>query len=142
MLRVLAANAIGRNLANPLRANALVGSVVHSLTKDDRLTIRLTIRRAVTLARQFRAFDPARLTAITLPVDRAVQRNGVVRRAGQPGFDAGLRQGWEQILLPRQPDAGAAVARFLARPTRPAPPATPTTARPPKPPAPSQLPVS
>jgi polyisoprenyl-teichoic acid--peptidoglycan teichoic acid transferase len=137
MLRALAANALGRNLANPLRANALVGSVVHSLTKDD----RLTIRRAVTLARQFRAFDPARLMTITLPVDRAVQRDGVVRRAGQPGFDAGLRGGWEQVLLPRQPEAAAAVARFLARPTRPAPPAPPATAPPRKPPAPSQISV-
>jgi LCP family protein required for cell wall assembly len=137
MLRALAANATGRNLANPLRANALVGSVVHSLTKDD----RLTIRRAVTLARQFRAFDPARLTTITLPVDRAVQRDGVVLHADQPGFDAGLRLGWEQILLPRQPEATTAVARFLARPTRPAPPAPPTTAPPPKPPAPSQISV-
>ena len=69
MLRALAAKAIGRNLANPIRANALVGSVVRSLTKDD----RLTIRRSVTLARQFRSFDPSRLTTITLPVDRAVQ---------------------------------------------------------------------
>jgi LCP family protein required for cell wall assembly len=81
MLRALAANAVGRNLANPLRANALVGSVVHSLTKDD----QLTIRRSVTLARQFRAFDPARLTTITVPVDRAVQHDGVVRRAGAAG---------------------------------------------------------
>jgi LCP family protein required for cell wall assembly len=137
MLRALAAKALGRNLANPVRANALVGSVVHSLTKDD----RLTIRRAVTLARQFRAFDPARLTTITLPVDRAVQRNGVVRRAGQPGFDAGLRSGWGQILLPRQPAASAAVAKFLSRPTRPTPPAPPTTAPPPKPPAPAQISV-
>src|SRR4029453_987551 len=32
MLRALAAKALGRNLANPLRANALVGSVVPSLT--------------------------------------------------------------------------------------------------------------
>jgi LCP family protein required for cell wall assembly len=138
MLRALAANAVGRNLANPLRANALVGSVVHSLTKDD----RLTIRRAVTLVRQFRAFDPARLTTITLPVDRAVQRDGVVRQAGQPGFDAGLRQGWEQILLPRQPDTAAAVARFLSRPRRPTPPAPPTTAPPPEPLAPSRLSVA
>jgi LCP family protein required for cell wall assembly len=137
MLRALAAKALGRNLANPLRANALAGSVVHSLTKDD----RLTIRQSVTLARQFRAFDPARLTTITLPVDRAVQRDGVVRRAGQPGFDTALRQGWEQILLPRQPDATAAVARFLTRPTRPTPPAPPTTAPPPKPLAPSQISV-
>jgi LCP family protein required for cell wall assembly len=137
MLRALAAKAVGRNLANPLRANALVGSVVHSLTKDD----QLSIRRAVTLARQFRAFDPARLTTVTLPVDRAVQRDGVVRRAGQPGFDAGLLQGWEQILLPRQPDATAAVARFLARPKRPTPPAPPTTAPPPKPVPPSRISV-
>jgi LCP family protein required for cell wall assembly len=137
MLRALAGNAIGRNLANPLRANALVGSVVHSLTKDD----RLSIRRAVTLARQFRAFDPARLTTITLPVERAVQRDGVVRRAGQPGFESGLRSGWEQILLPRQPGASAAVARFLARPTRPTPPAPPTTTPPAKPPPPSRISV-
>ncbi|HJU01703.1 MAG TPA: LCP family protein [Actinomycetes bacterium] len=137
MLRALAAKAVGRNLANPLRVNALVGSVVHSLTKDD----RLTIRRAVTLARQFRAFDPARLTTVTLPVDRAVQHGGVVHRAGQPGFEAGLRQGWEQILLPSQPGATAAVARFLARPTRTTPPAPPTTAPPPKPPAPTRISV-
>jgi hypothetical protein len=39
-----------------------------------------------------------------------VQRGGVVRRAGQPGFEAGLRQGWEQILLPKQPGATAASA--------------------------------
>jgi len=128
MLRVLAANAVGRNLANPIRANALVGSVVRSLTKDD----QLTIRRSVALARQFRSFDPARLTTLTLPVDRAVQRDGVVRRAGQPGFEQGLSHGWEQVLLARQPDARATVAKLLARPTRPAPRA-PTTTAPPRP---------
>jgi LCP family protein required for cell wall assembly len=138
MLRALAAKAVGRNLANPLRANALVGSVVRSLTKDD----RLSIRRAVTLARQFRSFDPGRLTTITLPVDRAVQHGGVVQRAGQPGFEAGLRNGWEQILLPRQPDAGAAVAKLLSRPASPTPPA-PATTRPPRPsPAPAPAKVS
>jgi polyisoprenyl-teichoic acid--peptidoglycan teichoic acid transferase len=138
MLRALAAKAVGRNLANPLRANALVGSVVRSLTKDD----RLSIRRAVTLARQFRSFDPGRLTTITLPVDRAVQHDGVVQRTGQPGFEAGLRNGWEQILLPRQPDAGAAVAKLLSRPARPTPPA-PATTRPPRPsPAPAPAKVS
>src|SRR5215207_5296520 len=126
MLRVLAANAVGRNLANPIRANALVGSVVRSLTKDD----QLTIRRSVALARQFRSFDPAHLTTLTLPIDRAVQRDGVVRRAGQPGFEQGLRHGWEQVLLPRQPDARATVAKLLARPTRPAPSPSATTAPP------------
>jgi LCP family protein required for cell wall assembly len=123
MLRALAAKAAGRGLANPLRANALVGSVVRSLTKDD----GLTIRRAVTLARQFRSFDPARLTTMTLPVERAVQHAGVVYAAGDPGFDQGLHHGWEQVLLPKQPGAGAAVARLLARPTRPTPPAPVTT---------------
>jgi polyisoprenyl-teichoic acid--peptidoglycan teichoic acid transferase len=118
LLRALAARAVGRNLANPVRANALVSSVVRSLTKDD----RLTIRRSVALARRFRSFDPARLTTVTLPVERAVQRDGVVHRAGQPGFDPGLRQGWEQILLPRQPDAATAVSRLLANPTHPTPP--------------------
>jgi len=126
MLRVLAANAVGRNPANPIRANALVGSVVHSLTKDD----QLTIRRSVTLARQFRSFDPARLTTLTLPVDRAVQRDGVVRRAGQPGFEQGLSHGWEQILLARQPDARSTVAKLVARPTRPAPRPSAATAPP------------
>ena len=112
--------------------------MVRSLTKDD----RLTIRRSVTLARQFRSFDPSRLTTITLPVDRAVQRGGVVHRAGQPGFDAGLREGWEQILLPKQPDADAAVAKLLRNPTRPAPRAPATTAPPPTLPAPAKVPVT
>jgi LCP family protein required for cell wall assembly len=119
MLRALAAKALGRDLANPLRANALVRSVVRSLTKDD----RLTIGRAITLARQFRSFDPARLTTLTLPVDRAVQRAGVIHRDGQPGFDTGLQQGWEQVLLARQPDTQATVAKLLSRPARPTPPA-------------------
>jgi LCP family protein required for cell wall assembly len=140
MLRALAAKAAGRNLANPVRANALVGSVVHSLTKDD----KLSIRRSVTLARQFRSFDPARLNAVTLPVERAVQRDGVVHRDGQPGYEQGRRQGWEQILLPREPDAKAAVAKFLSRPKGPAPraPATTAPAQPPPLPAPAKVTVT
>jgi LCP family protein required for cell wall assembly len=140
MLRALAAKAAGRNLANPVRANALVGSVVRSLTKDD----RLSIRRSVTLARQFRSFDPARLQATTLPVERAVQRDGVVRRDGQPGFEQGRRQGWEQILLPKEPDTKAVVAKFLSRPKGPAPraPATTAPAPPPRLPAPSKVTVT
>jgi LytR cell envelope-related transcriptional attenuator len=136
MLRALAAKALGRDLANPLKANALVGSVVGSLTKDD----RLSLRRAVGLARQLRAFDLGRLATATLPVDRAVQRDGVVRRVGQPGFEAGLRQGWEQILLPRQAEARAAVAKLLSRPARPNPPAT--TRRPVSLPAPAEVRVT
>jgi polyisoprenyl-teichoic acid--peptidoglycan teichoic acid transferase len=140
MLRALAAKAVGRDLANPIRANALVGSVVRSLTKDD----RLTMRQAVTMARQFRSFDPGRLTTITLPVERAVQRDGVVHRAGQPGFQSGVRHGWEQILLPRQPETGAAVARLLSRPARPVPPRPPaiTTPEPRPVPAPARVSVT
>jgi polyisoprenyl-teichoic acid--peptidoglycan teichoic acid transferase len=138
MLRALAAEAVGRNLANPLRVNALVGSVVRGLTRDD----RLTIRKAVTLARQFRSFDPARLTTITLPVERAVQRDGVVHRDGQPGFEPGLRQGWEQVLLAKQPAAAAAVARLLARPSRPAPPRVPPATAPRPAPGPSKVAVT
>jgi LCP family protein required for cell wall assembly len=139
MLRALAAKAVGRDLANPIRANALVGSVVRSLTRDD----RLSIRRAATLARQFRSFDPARMTTLTLPVERAVQRDGVVHRAGEPGFEPGLRQGWEQVLLPRQPDAGAALAKLLSHPSRPAPRAPATTAPQQRPlPAPAEVSVT
>jgi polyisoprenyl-teichoic acid--peptidoglycan teichoic acid transferase len=137
LLRAMAARAAGR-VTNPLRANALVGSVVGSLTKDD----RLSVRRAVGLARQFRAFDLGRLLAVTLPVERAVRRGGVVHRDGRPGFEAGLRQGWEQVLLPRQPDAAAAVTKLLSRPTRPAPPAPAATSRPGPAPAPAQVSVT
>jgi polyisoprenyl-teichoic acid--peptidoglycan teichoic acid transferase len=137
LLRAMAAKAAGR-VANPLRANALVGSVVDSLTKDD----RLSVRRAISLARQFRSFDPGRLTAVTLPVERAVQHDGLVRRDGQPGFEDGLRHGWEQVLLPKQPEAAAAVAKLLSRPTRPTPPAPPTTSRPRPAPAPAQVSVT
>jgi polyisoprenyl-teichoic acid--peptidoglycan teichoic acid transferase len=138
LLRALAAKAAGGRLASPLRANALVGSVVRSLTKDD----RLSLRRAVSLARRYRSFDPTRMTSLTLPVDRAVQRDGVVHRTGQPGFQEGLERGWEQILLPRQPDAGKAVARLLSRPSRPPPPAPPTTRPPPRPAAPGKVSVT
>jgi LCP family protein required for cell wall assembly len=137
MLRALTTKALGRNLANPVRANALVGSVVHSLTKDD----ALTIRRSVALARQFRSFDPSRLTTLTLPVDRAVQHNRVVRRAGQPGFDAGLRAGWEQVLLARQPDTRTTVARFLARPAGRAPTTTAPVRKRPSGPSPTLAPA-
>jgi LCP family protein required for cell wall assembly len=126
MLQALAGKALGRGLANPIRANALVGSVVRSLTKDD----KLTMGQAVKLARQFRSFDLGRLTSATLPVDRAVQRDGVVHRAGEPGFEPARRQGWEQVLLPRQPDTGEAVTRLLSRPSR-QPARQPASTRPP-----------
>jgi LCP family protein required for cell wall assembly len=122
MLRALAGKALDTGLANPIRANAVIGAVVASLTKDD----ALSIRRAISLARQFRSFDPGRLASATLPTDRAVQRDGVVRRAGEPGFQTALEQGWEQVLVPRQPDARDAVATLLSRPS-PQPARAPAT---------------
>ena len=103
MLRALAAKALGRNLANPVRANALVGSVAHSLTKDD----ALTIRRAVALARQFRSFDPARLTHPHPPgrprrptASSAAPANPASTPASEP---AGSRSSWPANPTPAPP---------------------------------------
>jgi LCP family protein required for cell wall assembly len=112
MLQALAGKALGRRLANPIRANAFIGSLAHSLTRDD----ALSIGQAVTLARQFRSFDLGQLHSATLPTVRAVQRHGKLYRAGEPGFQRALGAGWEQVLLPRQPEAQAAVARLLGWP--------------------------
>jgi LCP family protein required for cell wall assembly len=126
MLRVLAANAVGRNLANPIRANALVGSVVRSLTKDD----RLTIRRSVSLARQFRSFDPARLTTLTLPVDRAVQRHGVVRRAQPPARPPPQPPRGRAARAPPSPRRPSRSRSGTPPPARAWPPASPPASRP------------
>jgi hypothetical protein len=112
LLRALAGRALGRRLANPIRANAFIGSLAHSLTRDD----ALSIGQAVTLARRFRSFDLGQLHSATLPTVRAVQRDGKVYRVGEPGFQRALDAGWEQILLPKQPEAQAAVARLLGQP--------------------------
>ncbi len=112
MLYALAGKARGRRLANPIRANAFIGSLAHSLIRDD----ALSIGQAVRLARQFRSFDLGRLDSATLPTVRAAQRDGKVYRAGEPGFQQAQGAGWEQILLPKQPEAGAAVARLLGQP--------------------------
>jgi polyisoprenyl-teichoic acid--peptidoglycan teichoic acid transferase len=113
LLRALAGRALARRLANPIRANAFIGSLVHSVTVDD----TLTIGRAVALARQFRAFDLGRLGAATLPTEPALRQGATVVRSGDPAFQqARRRAGWEQILLPRQPAAQQAVARFLGQP--------------------------
>jgi polyisoprenyl-teichoic acid--peptidoglycan teichoic acid transferase len=137
LLRTLAGRALGRRLANPIRANAFIGSLAHSLTRDD----ALSIGQAVTLARRFRSFDLGRLHSATLPTVRAVQRDGKVYRAGEPGFQPALDAGWEQILLPKQPEAKAAVARLLGQPgggqpTRAASP--PAAAKPSRAPSPAR----
>jgi LCP family protein required for cell wall assembly len=110
-LRVLATKALGLGLANPLRANAFVGSLVHSLTKDR----KLTIGQAVRLAGEFRSFDPHQLVSQTIPTTVAVHQGSTVLRPGDPTFQQASNDSanWEQILLPEQPSTRRAVASFL-----------------------------
>ena len=137
MLRALAAKAIGRNLANPLRANALVGSVVRSLTKDD----RLTIRRSVTLARQFRSFDPS-------PPDHhhpAGRPGRPARRGRPPRRPARLRRRAAAGLgADPAPQAARRRRRRGQAPQEPHPPGPPRPGhhRPPPPTAPAPAKVS
>ncbi len=127
-LRVLAARALGKGLANPLRANAFASSLVHSLTRDRGLTIGQVAR----LAGEFRSFDPDKLASQTIPTTVAVHQGAEVLRPSDPGFQQAWNDPahWEQILLPKQPDTRRAVDSFLGEsaPTTTAPKAaTPTT---------------
>jgi LCP family protein required for cell wall assembly len=131
-LRVLAAKALGKGLANPLRANAFASSLVHSLTRDKGLSIGQVAR----LAGEFRSFDPNKLASQTIPTTVAVHQGSTVLRPGDPGFEQAWNDSnWEQILVPVQPATRHAVASFLAEPSPAARPgagskaATPTTRR-------------
>jgi LCP family protein required for cell wall assembly len=117
-LRVLAATALHKGLANPLRANGFIGSLVHNLTKDD----GLSIGEATRLAGDFRSFDPSQLGSQTIPTDVAVHQGSTVLRAGDAGFQQAFQDSahWEQVLLPKQGETGRVVASFLGQ----QPPAT------------------
>jgi LCP family protein required for cell wall assembly len=117
-LRVLATTALHKGLANPLRANGFIGSLVHGLTKDE----GLSIGEAARLAGQFRSFDPSQLASQTMPTDVGVHQGSTVLRSGQPGFQQAFQDPahWEQVLLPRQGETGAVLASFLGQ----QPPAT------------------
>jgi polyisoprenyl-teichoic acid--peptidoglycan teichoic acid transferase len=133
LLRALAAQARRRGLTDPLRADAVLAAVASHLTRDD----TFSVREAVRLAGQFRAFRPGALVGLTIPTRPALRRGDVVLRPGQPGFQrAWAEGGWEQVLLPAQPATRRTVARFLGRsgPARPAP-AAPTQPAPPPSPA-------
>ena len=113
LLRALAAQALRRGLADPLRANAILAAAAGHLTRDD----TLTVGEAVQLAGQFRRLRPGALVGLTIPTVPALRRGGVVLRPGQPGYPrAWAEGGWEQILLPAQPATHRTVARFLGRP--------------------------
>ena len=94
LLRALAAQALRRGLANPLRANAVVTAAANHLTRDD----TLTLGRAVRLAGQFRQLRPGALVGLTIPTVPALR-------------------GGEQVLVAVQPATRQTVARFLGRST-------------------------
>jgi LCP family protein required for cell wall assembly len=96
LLRALAAQALRRGLADPLRANAVLAAAANHLTRDDTLTVGEAVRVAV----QFHGFRPDALVGLTIPTVPA------------------LRHG-EQVLLPVQPATRQTVARFLGRPGAP-----------------------
>ena len=104
-LQALLKAALDKGLTNPVRANAFVGSLVHEVTKDSALRVTEVIRTGAA----FRSFSPSRLATYTLPVNVATEH---------PLGD---------VLLLKQPDAGAVVDRFLGRETT-APAATPGAA--------------
>jgi polyisoprenyl-teichoic acid--peptidoglycan teichoic acid transferase len=104
LLRALAAQALRRGLANPLRANAVLAAAADHLTRDDTLTVGEAVRVAV----QFRAFHPDALAGLTIPTVPALRRG-------------------EQVLLPVQPATRQTVARFLGRPGSAHPSPSPAT---------------
>ena len=106
-LQALLKAALDKGLTNPVRANAFVGSLVHEVTKDSALRVTEVIRTGAA----FRSFSPSKLATYTLPVNVATEH---------PLGD---------VLLLKQPDAGAVVDRFLGRETT-APAATPGAAAP------------
>jgi polyisoprenyl-teichoic acid--peptidoglycan teichoic acid transferase len=102
-LQALVEAALTEGLTNPVRANAFAAAVVHEITKDD----ALKVREVIGLAAEFRSFDPAKLATYTVPI--------TVPSDHPLGA----------VVLPRQPDTGRVVDRFLGRTPRAAAPATP-----------------
>jgi LCP family protein required for cell wall assembly len=96
--------ALAKGLANPVRANAFVGALVHEITKDSAFKLGEAIR----LGAEFRSFKPSRLASYTLPVT-----------------DARDYKGLGSVLLPKRPDADRLVDRFLGRASPAAPAAGP-----------------
>jgi polyisoprenyl-teichoic acid--peptidoglycan teichoic acid transferase len=105
-LQSLTKAALDKGLANPVRANAFVGSLVHEVTKDSGLRVSDVIRTGAA----FRSLSPSKLATYTLPATVA---------SDHPLGD---------VLLLKQPDTGTVVDRFLGR--APAPTDTPGAAVP------------
>src|SRR6266511_1855965 len=118
-LRVVLQTALSRGLANPVRANRFIGAVVGHLTKDR----GLTQANAISLARQFRGFDPDQLGDQTLPVVVAndYQGFGDVLLLPQPAAPPSATQ--PASSRPRPPWPRCCSAAPASSPTRASPPA-------------------
>jgi polyisoprenyl-teichoic acid--peptidoglycan teichoic acid transferase len=101
-LQALVKAALTEGLTNPVRANAFAASVVREITKDD----ALKVREVIGLAAEFRSFDPSKLATYTVPITVPSEH---------PLGD---------VVLPKQPDTGRVVDRFLGRTPPVAAPAT------------------
>jgi LCP family protein required for cell wall assembly len=108
-LRRLMHTALG--VRNPLEANSLIGSAVHTVQIDD----RLSTGNIITLTRRFRSLSPDTVDMLTLPTDP-------------------IRVGGADELRLRQPDASAVIQRFLQQtPPQPVTTTTPAGTLKPKP---------
>jgi LCP family protein required for cell wall assembly len=97
-LQALVNAALRKGLTNPVRANALAGSLVHEVTKDSALRVADVIRTAAA----FRSFSPSKLATYTLPVTVSTDHP------------------LGNVLLLKQPDAERTVDGFLGRAPPPA----------------------
>jgi len=95
-LRAVVKAALSKGLTNPFTANAFLGSVVHDFTIDD----RMSLGDLVSLARDFRSFDPNSMATYTLPT-RPV--NGYL--------------GFGDVLFPVEPQDQETIAAFLSSKT-------------------------
>jgi LCP family protein required for cell wall assembly len=91
-LRVVLKKGLSEGLTNPIKANQFIGAVVHNLTIDS----GLSVGTAVSLARQFRGFDPNQLATVTLPT--TVANN---------------YQSFGDVLLPNPAEDQRVIAAFL-----------------------------
>jgi len=95
-LRVVLKKGLSEGLTNPLKANQFIGAVVHQLTIDS----GMSVGTAVSLARQFRSFDPNQLANVTMPTTVANHY-----------------QSFGDVLLPNPTEDQHVIASFLGQTT-------------------------
>ncbi|MHB8262684.1 MAG: LCP family protein [Acidimicrobiales bacterium] len=102
-LRVLAAAVANQGLANPIKDNALVGSVLPSLTVDQ----GFGLKQMASLALAYNGIDPYNVPTNTLPVLNHYYSGyqGYIYEGGNYG----------DILMPYQPTDQQAIDAFLGR---------------------------